>query len=52
MKKSFIKTFSTLTLALSLVFTGAAVGNHSVSENANNGIMLLHDGPHNSTIIR
>lgn len=51
MKKSFIKTLATLTLALSLVFTGAAVGNHSVSENANNGIMLLHDGPSNSEMV-
>jgi len=52
MKKSIIKTLATLTLALSLVFTGAAAADAAVSEDANYGIMLLHDGPHNSTIIR
>lgn len=43
MKKSIIKTLATLTLALSLVFTGAVAAD--VSEDANYGIMLLHDGP-------
>lgn len=43
MKKSIVRTFVTLTLALSLVFTGAVTA--GVSEDANYGIMLLHDGP-------
>ena len=42
MKKSMIKTIVTLTLALTLVFTGSFV---ATNEDSNYGIMLLHDGP-------
>lgn len=51
MKKSIMKTLATLTLALSLVFTGAVAADATVSEDANYGIMLLHDGPTNDAMI-
>ncbi len=50
MKKTFVRTFVTLTLALSLVFTGAVTT--SVAEDDNYGIMLLHDGPTHDMIVK
>lgn len=40
--KNAIKTLTSLTLAFTLILSGAVV---SANANPNDGIMLLHDGP-------